>query len=204
MSWIRKNALLVATIGSVIFGAIFGFILRLQNLSPQSIMLVSFPGEILMHMLKMMILPLIISSLISGLAQLDAKQSGRLGSLALLYYVATTVIAVVTGILLVLTIHPGDPSIKHDLGDGAEGENVSTIDTFLDLIRNMFPENIVQATFQQVQTRYIPVKPKGISRMNVTDGIVLISNVTTILKPVTHFTAGMNVLGENIANIFII
>lgn len=58
-------------------------------------MYISFPGELLMHMLKMMILPLIMSSLISGLAQLDARQSGKLGSLAVTYYMFTTAVAVV-------------------------------------------------------------------------------------------------------------
>uniref|UniRef100_A0A914S101 Amino acid transporter n=1 Tax=Parascaris equorum TaxID=6256 RepID=A0A914S101_PAREQ len=135
MTWLRKNLLLVCTVASVLLGALLGFVIRPLNLEPQTIMLLSFPGEILMHMLKMMILPLIISSLISGLAQLDAKQSGRMGSLAILYYIVTTIIAVVTGIFLVLTIHPGDPTIKQDLGEGTEGKTVSTIDTFLDLIR---------------------------------------------------------------------
>lgn len=65
-SWIRKNSLLVATIISVILGVVFGILIRTQNPSPRAIMLISFPGEILMNMLKMMILPLIVSSLISG------------------------------------------------------------------------------------------------------------------------------------------
>ncbi|VDL62388.1 unnamed protein product, partial [Nippostrongylus brasiliensis] len=99
-------------------------------------------------------------SLATGLSQLDAKQSGKMGSLAITYYVLTTAIAVVTGIVLVLTIHPGDPSIKQDLGEGTEGKTVSTLDTMLDLLRNMFPENIVAATFQQAQTKYVTVRPK--------------------------------------------
>ncbi|VDK60538.1 unnamed protein product [Gongylonema pulchrum] len=65
-SWLRRNLLLVLTIGSVLTGIGLGFIMRSFNLTPQSIVLVSFPGEMLMHMLKLMILPLIISSLISG------------------------------------------------------------------------------------------------------------------------------------------
>ncbi|VDM39715.1 unnamed protein product [Toxocara canis] len=192
MAWLRKNLLLLGTISSVLLGALLGFILRPWNLEPQTIMLLSFPGEILMHMLKMMILPLIISSLISGLAQLDAKQSGRMGSLAILYYVVTTVIA--TGIFLVLSIHPGDPTIKQDLGEGTEGKTVSTLDTFLDLIRNMFPENIVQATFQQVQTKYEPIKPK-ILKKNTTDMMLAFSNSSmSIMRPSVEYTAGMNVL----------
>ncbi|VDO29537.1 unnamed protein product, partial [Brugia timori] len=194
-SWFRRNLLLVLTIASVLLGILLGFIGRLFNLTLQSIVLVSFPGEILMRMLKLMILPLIISSLISGLAQLDAKQSGRLGFLAIFYYFATTVIAVVTGIFLVLTIHPGDPTIKHDIGEGTEAKTVSTLETFLDLLRNTFPENIVQATFQQVQTKYISVKPKIIKK-NSSEILQAIANGSlAVMKPSVEYTAGMNVLG---------
>jgi Na+/H+-dicarboxylate symporter len=62
----RTNLLLALTIGGVVVGVIIGFLGRLARLSDESIMLVSFPGEILMRLLKMFILPLIISSLVSG------------------------------------------------------------------------------------------------------------------------------------------
>lgn len=74
-SWFGENALLVLTIAGVVLGIVFGFIGRIGNYSEDTIMLISFPGDILMRMLKMLILPLIISSLIAGLAQLDAKVS---------------------------------------------------------------------------------------------------------------------------------
>ena len=71
----------------------------------------------------------------TGLSQLDAKASGRMGSRALLYYFTTTICAAIIGIGCVLSVHPGDPSIKGELGSGAEDKKVSTIDAFLDLIR---------------------------------------------------------------------
>lgn len=73
----------------------------------------------------------------SGLSQLDASSSGRMGSRALLYYFSTTIFAAIVGIVCVLSIHPGDPSIKRDLGTGAENTKVSTLDAFLDLIRSL-------------------------------------------------------------------
>jgi L-cystine uptake protein TcyP (sodium:dicarboxylate symporter family) len=66
LQWVRTNLLLVFTIGGVLVGVIVGFLGRLASFSDESIMLVSFPGEILMRLLKMFILPLIISSLVSG------------------------------------------------------------------------------------------------------------------------------------------
>ena len=60
----------------------------------------------------------------------------QIGSLAVAYYFATTAIAVVTGIVLVLTIHPGNPEHYKAVGSDQEiNKRVSTIDTFLDLIR---------------------------------------------------------------------
>lgn len=58
--------LLVLTIAGVFMGCFLGFLGRLANFSDGTILLVSFPGEILMRLLKMFILPLIISSLIAG------------------------------------------------------------------------------------------------------------------------------------------
>lgn len=66
LRWIKTNLLLVLTIGGVLVGTAIGFVLRPHNLSEETIMLISFPGDVLMRMLKMIILPLIISSLISG------------------------------------------------------------------------------------------------------------------------------------------
>lgn len=70
-----------------------------------------------------------------GLAQLDPKSSGKMGARALTYYFGTTIMAAIVGIVLVIIIHPGDPSIKEEVGTGTEEKKVSTLDAFLDLIR---------------------------------------------------------------------
>lgn len=86
----------------------------------------------------------------TGLAGLDAKSSGRLGTRAMVYYMSTTVIAAILGVILVLLIHPGNPKLRANLGQGKKNDDVSSVDAFFDLIRNLFPENLVQACFQQV------------------------------------------------------
>lgn len=54
-------------IQGVIMGALCGMLLRMAApINPDVVMLIAFPGDILMRMLKMLILPLIISSLITG------------------------------------------------------------------------------------------------------------------------------------------
>lgn len=70
----------------------------------------------------------------------------------MVYYMSTTIIAAVLGVILVLAIHPGNPKLKKQLGQGKKNDEVSSLDAFLDLIRNLFPENLVQACFQQVSS----------------------------------------------------
>ncbi|XP_029523706.2 excitatory amino acid transporter 2 isoform X1 [Oncorhynchus nerka] len=196
-----KNLLLTLTVLGVILGAVSGMLLRYASpIHPDIVMVIAFPGDILMRMLKMLILPLIISSLITGLAGLDAKSSGRLGTRAMVYYMSTTVIAAVLGVILVLAIHPGNPKMKEQLGDGQKHDDVSSLDAFFDLIRNLFPENLVQACFQQIQTVTKKVEKVIEEDVNATTTLEgLLSNATKepefIIKKTLQFKSGMNVLG---------
>ncbi|XP_060110988.1 excitatory amino acid transporter 2-like [Heteronotia binoei] len=208
--WLMRNALLTLTILGVILGSVFGCLLRLlPPLDSDLLMLISFPGDILMRMLKMLILPLVISSLISGLAGLDAKSSGRMGTRAMVYYISTTVMAAVLGVILVLSIHPGNPKLRKTPIVMTKNEEVSSLDAFLDLIRNLFPENLVQACFQQIQTVStkvsvppVVVRKENISQIVRTNGSVLNATITevnvgpsTVTQKQLEFKAGMNVLG---------
>ncbi|KAK2833041.1 hypothetical protein Q5P01_016930 [Channa striata] len=182
------NLLLGLTVLGVVMGAVFGMLLRYMKVSDISALtMVSFPGEILMRMLKMLILPLIISSLITGLAGLDARSSGRMGSRAMVYYMSTTVIAAVLGVILVLGIHPGNPKLRGASSSRTNTKNqeVSSLDAFLDLIRNLFPENLVQACFQQVQT---VVKMMPVVTSNETEPVL-------VNRKKLEYKWGMNVLG---------
>ncbi|XP_032350192.1 excitatory amino acid transporter 5 isoform X3 [Camelus ferus] len=57
----RRNGLLILSVLSVTVGCLLGFFLRTRRLSPQEISYFQFPGELLMRMLKMLILPLVVS-----------------------------------------------------------------------------------------------------------------------------------------------
>uniref|UniRef100_A0A803T632 Amino acid transporter n=1 Tax=Anolis carolinensis TaxID=28377 RepID=A0A803T632_ANOCA len=57
----KRNGLLILSVLSVIIGCLLGFFLRTRRLSQQEISYFQFPGELLMRMLKMLILPLVVS-----------------------------------------------------------------------------------------------------------------------------------------------
>ncbi|XP_046938308.1 excitatory amino acid transporter 5 [Lynx rufus] len=152
----KRNGLLILSVLSVTVGCLLGFFLRTRRLSPQEISYFQFPGELLMRMLKMLILPLVVSSLMSGLASLDAKTSSRLGILTVAYYLWTTFVAVIVGIIMVSIIHPGGAAQKETTEQSGK-PIMSSADALLDLIRNMFPANLVEATFKQYRTKTTPV-----------------------------------------------
>lgn len=130
----RRNAFVILTVAAVIIGIILGFGLRPYKMSYREVKYFSFPGELLMRMLQMLVLPLLVSSLITGMAALDSRASGKMGLRAVVYYTTTTIIAVFIGIVLVLIIHPGKGS-KDEFTKQEKIEQVRPADAFLDLIR---------------------------------------------------------------------
>lgn len=135
----KENLLLILLLGSVIFGCAVGFLVRAVRPSmmtnKREVMYLMFPGEMLMRMLRMLILPLIMSSLISGIAGLDAKTCGKMGLRTIGYFASTTIISVVTGIIMCVTIQPGSGKSAEKLKRYGSTKRVNSVDTFLDLIR---------------------------------------------------------------------
>lgn len=96
---LRHNALTILTVGGVIGGVVLGIILRYsqEKWTPREIMYINYLGDLFLRMLKSLILPLIISSLVSAIGSLDLSLSGRIGARAIGYYTATTICAVILG-----------------------------------------------------------------------------------------------------------
>ncbi len=65
-------------------------------------------GEVFLRLLKMMVVPLVITSVMSGILGMgDVRKLGRPGGCAILYYLCTTVLAVVVGLIVVNVVQPG-------------------------------------------------------------------------------------------------
>ncbi|XP_007428357.1 excitatory amino acid transporter 1 isoform X2 [Python bivittatus] len=204
-NYLLKNFFVLFTIIAVIAGVILGFCLRSYHLSYREVKYLSFPGELLMRMLQMLVLPLIVSSLVTGVAALDNKASGRMGLLAVIYYMSTTIIAVLIGIIMVVIIHPGKGSKENMYREGKIVQ-VTAADAFLDLIRNMFPPNLVEACFKQFKTNYeerVRSTAGGSNETSVLAGIInnvtgAVGNLTQMKKeviPVPGSVNGVNALG---------
>uniref|UniRef100_A0A8C7XRN4 Amino acid transporter n=1 Tax=Oryzias sinensis TaxID=183150 RepID=A0A8C7XRN4_9TELE len=199
-AFLKKNAFVLFTVAAVVLGVILGFSLRPYKMSYREVKYFSFPGEVLMRMLQMLVLPLLVSSLITGMAALDSKASGKMGMRAVIYYMTTTIIAVFIGILIVLIIHPGKGS-KAEFGKQQTIEQISPADAFLDLIRNMFPPNLVQACTQQFKTKYgkrtvhltVTINDTFFNSTNNTQEVMEITREEMI--PIPGQVNGLNALG---------
>jgi Na+/H+-dicarboxylate symporter len=106
--------------------------------------LVTWMGELFLRALQMIIIPLILTSIISGVTNIgDAGNLGRLGLKTISYYVSTSLFAIVTGLVFVNLIKPG---VGADLGLKREvPELAASSGDLWDIILRMVPTNIFEA-----------------------------------------------------------
>jgi Na+/H+-dicarboxylate symporter len=105
---------------------------------------VSWMGDLFLRALKMIIVPLILTSIISGVANIgDANNLGRLGLKTFTYYVTTSFFAIVIGLVLVNIIQPG---VGADLGLKSDVPEIAASSGDLgDIIMRMVPTNVFDA-----------------------------------------------------------
>ncbi|XP_074163067.1 neutral amino acid transporter B(0) [Sminthopsis crassicaudata] len=182
-SCLRANLLVLLTLAGVAAGAAVGLAVARwgPRLNPAQLVAFSFPGELLLRLLRLIILPLVVCSLVGGAASLDPASLGRMGGWALLFFLLTTLLASALGVGLAFALSPG---VGTQAG-GALGAQLpptkEVLDSFLDLFRNIFPDNLVSAAFRSYSTEY------KLYETNMT--------MTTIKIPVGKEVEGMNILG---------
>lgn len=101
-------------------------------------------ADMFVRLLRMVIVPLIVASLITAAAGLDTRHLGRLGSLTFIYYLSTTLFAAGLGLVIVNLIDPGLGAV---LKPAALPEQLRSGQppTFADLLRNLIPTNPIDA-----------------------------------------------------------
>jgi Na+/H+-dicarboxylate symporter len=126
--------ILIALIIAVIYGLTF----------PDQAGYVTWMGELFLRALKMLIVPLILTSIISGVTNMgDAQNLGRLGLKTITYYVSTSLFAIITGLFFVNLIQPG---VGAELGLKKEVPELAAASGSIgDLVMRMVPTNIFDA-----------------------------------------------------------
>lgn len=126
--------ILIALILSVLFGMFF----------PQYVKYVEWMGTLFLRALRMIIVPLIFSSIVSGVTGIGSAQNlGRMSLKTISYFLLTSLFAIVTGLILVNIIKPG---IGADLGFSKVVEDLAaTRDSFGQTLLKIVPTNIVES-----------------------------------------------------------
>jgi proton glutamate symport protein len=78
-----------------------------QVLGVSLLSVLSFFGTLFLNALKMLIVPLVVASIITGMMELKPNTLGRLGSKTLLFYMSSSLVAILIGLLMVNVLQPG-------------------------------------------------------------------------------------------------
>ncbi|MBX9957999.1 cation:dicarboxylase symporter family transporter [Peribacillus simplex] len=138
------SQIFIGLILGIIVGAIF-----YGNESAQSF-LQPF-GDIFLRMIKMIVVPIIVSSLIVAVAGVgDLKSVGKLGAKSLSYFVVVTMIAIAVGLISANIIQPGAGVNMNNLEQTDISTYVDTAETkqhesFVDTLVHIVPSNPVKA-----------------------------------------------------------
>jgi proton glutamate symport protein len=101
-------------------------------------------GDMFIRLLRMIIIPLILASMVTGIVSLgDIRRLGRLGLKTFCYYTATTILAVSVGLVLVNLTKPG---IGVDLAvESAVDLSGQEVVSVISIIESIIPKNLLEA-----------------------------------------------------------
>ncbi len=100
-------------------------------------------GDMFIRLLKAIIIPLIMASMVAGIVSIgDVRKLGRIGLKTFLYYAATTTLAVIVGLALVNIIRPG---VGVEVAEEAVDLGGREIPSVLSVITGIIPANLFAA-----------------------------------------------------------
>ena len=131
----------------MILGTILGtYYNQIDFINNQSYTLIVLLGDIFVRLLKMVIVPLIFTSIIIGISSIkDQSKIGRLGLKTFIYYMCTSLFAILIGLTLANVIQPGVGAVTIDQVGAYDTSKLSTSNSILDILKRMIPTNPIGA-----------------------------------------------------------
>ncbi len=126
---------------------------------------IQFLGDLFLQALFALVVPLVVSSMIVGIASLgDVRQLGPLGIRTVLFFMTTTGLAVLVGLILVIVLHPGvtleQPSVERSsaplslVSERMEDKPTTLIELFKAILTSLVPKNLFAA---MAETQILPL-----------------------------------------------
>ena len=148
-----KKKFKISLAWQIVIGLVLGVIVGAVFYQNENVVTYLQPlGTIFLNLIKMIVVPIIVSTLIVGVAGTgDMKQLGRLGGKTLIYFEVITTIAIVIGILAANIFQPGAGINMNELQQTDISTYVDTAHAVeedggpFDIIVGIVPTNVVSA-----------------------------------------------------------
>jgi Na+/H+-dicarboxylate symporter len=150
----------------LLIGMLLGIVLGilLGGFAPSIGLSIAFMGDLFLQALFALVVPLVMSSMIVGIASLgDVRKLGVIGLRTVLFFLTTTGLAVLVGLILVVAIHPGtlteqsnldtSPAQTSNLTERMEDKPTTLGDLFKSILTSLVPKNLFAA---MAETQILP------------------------------------------------
>ncbi len=149
--------ILIALALAVIAGMLTGTEAGLFGVTFYSVF--DFVGKLFLNALKMLIVPLIVSSIIVGIAGIGGSQNlGKLGGKTLLYYITTSLLAILVGLMVVNAVAPG-------IVDGQPAKDLigftADLSAFEDQVAGKGTGDVVEVFLRMIPTNVVAAAASG-------------------------------------------
>jgi Na+/H+-dicarboxylate symporter len=144
MDWYFKSNLLARILIGLVLGAIVGIIL---GFSPQSVKPFvdnsKFFGDLFIRLLKMIVIPVILFSLVAGAASIAPSRLGKVGIKIMVFYLLTSAFAVAIGLVFANILQPG--AGFNIVGNAAIKGKDAAVPTIAQILLNIVPTNPIES-----------------------------------------------------------
>jgi Na+/H+-dicarboxylate symporter len=155
----NSHNLLIGMLLGILTGILVG------GFSPSVGLGIQFLGDLFLQALFALVVPLVMSSVIVGIASLgDVRQLGPLGVRTILFFLTTTGLAVLVGLILVIVIHPGAPIQQStaeiagaplsEISEHMEDKPTTLLELFKTILAGLVPKNLFAA---MAETQILPL-----------------------------------------------
>ena len=137
--WVKRLSLTTWIFIALALGVVAG--LALQGTPDIATTYIKPLGTIFLNLIKMIVVPLVIFSMVAGVSLSDIKRVGAIGGKTIAYYLCTTACAIVIGLVIANVLNVG---AGYTLSTDELNYEAKEAPSFIDTIVNIFPSNFVQ------------------------------------------------------------
>ena len=183
----------------LLLGLLYGIFAASQGLTSFTSEWISPFGKIFLNLLKLIAVPLVLSSLITGVASLsDTKKLSRIGSKTITIYIVTTAVAVTIGLISVNILQPGD-TVPEDMKTKLQETYKSAASGRMEAAAEVKGRSVLQPLVDMVPSNVFSSASNNRNMLQVVFvaiivGIALIQIPKNKGRPVLEFFEGINEL----------